>query len=186
MIKINLVPQEFLAKQKQQHRILQAVAAGILVISLLSMISFWHMSRATRIEAVLKQKEARLKQLQEVLNQVKALESEGAAVKAHLDAINALGKIRLIYTKFLQDFAKTIPGSVWFTALRTSARDSNTVDFNISGMSRSTEDLAGWLHTLETSGSYSGVELGGINITAGPTGKTLSFPIKAVYVVPKR
>jgi hypothetical protein len=47
--------------------------------------------------------------------------------------------------------------------------------------SRSAYDLAYWINYLETSGIYSGVEVGAISIAESEDGKTLSTPISFTY-----
>lgn len=185
MIKINLVPAEFLAKQTQQHRVLQAVVGVALLATVIVAMSLVHMARANSLESNLKEREERLRQLQEIVQQVKTLETEGATVKAHLDAINGLLKAGLVYTNFMQDLLKSLPGAIWFSSLQTTIKGTETVDFNAAAQSRSAEDLAEWINILETGGKYSNVDLGAISITAGAAGKTLSFPIRATYLVPR-
>lgn len=186
MIRINLVPTDFLAKQKQQHRVLQVGAAAVIFLTIIFVISFMHMSKATKVEAHLKEREKRKAELQSIITKVNKLMGDKKAINAHLNAINGLAKIRLIYTHFMQDLVKSMPGGVRFTSLKTTTKGAQTLDFNVPAISRSAEDLAEWIHTLNNStGMYKNVELGGITITKSDTGKKFSFPIKATYIVPK-
>lgn len=186
MIKINLVPADFLAKQKQQHRILQVAVVAVIFLVIMAGISFMHMSKAKNIEATLAEREQRLSQLQAVIQQVKLLEKERKLVTAHLNAITGLAKIRLIYTYFLQDLVRSLPGGIRILSLKTTTRDAKTLDFSIPAISRSAEDLSQWVRTLNNSkDKYKNVELGGISIADTATGKTFKFPIKATYLVPK-
>lgn len=186
MIRINLVPVDFLAKQKQQHRVLQVGAATVIFLTIIFVISFMHMSKATKVEAHLKEREKRYQELKNIITEVKKLKADKIAVTAHLNAINGLAKIRLIYTHFMQDLVKSMPRGVRFASLKTTTKGAKTLDFNIPSMSRSAEDLAEWIHTLDIStGTYKNVELGAITITKSDMGKKFSFPIKATYIVPK-
>jgi len=185
MIKINLVPADFLEKQKQQHYVLQAVAAGVLVIGLIGVVTFVQFSKAGKLEAELKQKEQVLQRLQVVLQEVRNLETETAAVKAHLDAINGLMATRLVYSYFMQDLVRSLPSSIWFGNLQTTNNGTVAVNFSANCMARSSEDLAEWINTLETSGKYSGVDIGAISVSVSDSGKTLSFPVQAVYQAAK-
>lgn len=186
MIRINLVPADFLAKQKQQHRILQAAIIAVIFLAITFGISFMHMSKATGVEAHLKKREQRYQELRNIINKVKKLEADKKAINAHLDAIKGLAEIRLIYTYFMQDLVQSLPGGIRFKSLKTTTRGAKTLDFSIPAESRSAEDLAEWIRMLNNSkDKYKNVELGGISISGSATGKKFSFPIKATYIVPK-
>ncbi len=185
MIKINLVPAEFLEKQTKEHRVIQAVAGGIFILAVVIVVSLSYMAKANALEAKLKQKEERLKQLQQVLDQIRTLESEKSAVEAHLNAINDLMKIRLVYTIFMQELVKSIPGAIWFSSLQTIINGNESVSFSLSATSRSAEDLAEWINILETGGKYSDIEIGAISIANAAAGKSLTFPLQAKYLIGK-
>ena len=186
MIRINLVPADFLSKQKQQHRVLQVGVAAVIFLMIISGISFMHMSKAAKVETYLEKREKRYQELKTIISKVNKLKADKKAVTAHLNAIKGLAEIRLLYTHFMQDLVKSMPGGVRFTSLRTTIKDAKTLSFNIPGMSRSAEDLAEWIRTLNNSTNmYKNVELGGIAITKSDTGKKFTFPITATYTVPK-
>ncbi len=186
MIRINLVPADFLAKQKQQHRILQVAIIAVIFLAITFGISFMHMSKATGVETRLAEKKEILKKLQNTVNMVKKLESDKKAVTAHLNAITGLAKTRLIYTHFMQDLVKSLPGGIQFNSLRTTTKGTKTMDFNIPAISRSAEDLAEWIRMLNNSeDKYTNVALGSISISDSEAGKKFTFPIKATYIVPK-
>lgn len=185
MIRINLVPADFLAKQKQQHRVLQVGLAAVIFLAILFGISFMHMSKVTKVEAHLEKREKRYQELKTIISKVNKLKADKKTVTAHLNAIKGLSEIRLIYTHFMQDLVRSMPGGVRFTNLKTTIKNAKTLDFSIPGMSRSAEDLAEWIRTLNNSKDYKNVELGSISITKSDTGKKFTFPIKATYTVSK-
>lgn len=180
MIKINLIPAENIEQLNKRAVIAKSVLAGISVIVIVALVSVVQITRAKRLESVLKIREAELKSLQQEIESVKAIEGQIAEVERYLGAINKITKNKLIYTVFLQDLMDDLPGTIWFSNLTTNSKE-NILSLNITATSMSAYDLAYWINAIEINPKYSEMELGAISITETESGKTLGFPLRLKY-----
>ena len=171
MIKINLIPPEYIANINRRAVIAKVVLGAVLTLAVVILFSVWQATRSEALKITMGRREAELKLLQGDVEKVKAIEAQIAEVQRYLDAINRVAKGRLVYTKFLQDTAGGLPATIWFSSINTSlSGDSLKVNFGVN--SRSAYDLAYWINALETTPIYSGVNLvGGITISEDESGK---------------
>jgi Tfp pilus assembly protein PilN len=180
MIKINLIPPEYIERINRKAVIAKAVLAGVIVVATLVVVSLWHITRAKTIESTLAKRTIELKILQKDVDQVKAIEAQIAEVQRYLDSIASINKGRFTYTHFLQDIVSDLPATIWFSGLSTSlSGDSIKVDLSVN--SNSAYDLAYWINSLETSGPYSEVGIGGISVSNTEDGKRFTVPISVRY-----
>jgi len=181
MIKINLIPPEYIASINRRAFIAKAVLAAVLTLAVVVLLSIWQITRAESAKLTMARREAELKLLQGDVEKVKAIEAQIAEVQRYLDAINRIAKGRLVYTKFLQDTASGLPATIWFNSVVTAlAGDTLTVTFSVN--SRSAYDLAYWFNALETTPGYSNVNLvGGINISEDESGKLFATQLTLKY-----
>ena len=180
MIRINLIPPEYIARINRKVLIAKAVLGAILVIAVVAMASVWHIGRSKTIEAQLAKSEAEMVILQRDVDQVKAIEVQIAEVQKYLDSINKINKGRFIYTRFLQDLTSDLPSTIWLNNVTTTL-SGNTVSVSMGVNSNSAYDLAYWIKSLETSGPYSDVGVGGISVSEVETGKRLTVPLTVKY-----
>ncbi|OGR65908.1 MAG: hypothetical protein A2X31_01000 [Elusimicrobia bacterium GWB2_63_22] len=180
MIRINLIPPEYIERINRKALIAKAVLAGVLVAASVAGVSAWHFGRSKGLESTLTTRTAELKVLQKDVDQVKAIEAQIAEVQRYLNSIDSINKGRFIYTRFLQDLVSDLPSTIWFTGVNTTLF-GNTVKVNLSVNSNSAYDLAYWINSLETSGPYSGVGMGGIAVSETEGGKRFTVPIVLVY-----
>jgi len=180
MIKINLIPPEYIERINRKTVIAKAVLAGVLVAAVITLASLWQFTREKTIGFTLQKRETELAVLQKDVDQVKAIEAQIAEVQRYLNAIASVNKGRLLYSHFLQDLTGDLPSTIWFSNVATTVR-GGTLSVNVALHSRSAHDLAYWINYLETSGLYSGVEVGGIAIAEDEEGKTLSAPVTFSY-----
>ena len=180
MIKVNLVPSEILAKAEQKQRLLQASAAGVILLVFLVLISLTHLWRLSEVKHQLDADNGRLKQLQVIVAKVEELEKTAAAVRARLNVVTALLRGRPLYPYFMSDFVRSVPSGVQVTSLSTIGGGSAAapLKLTISGQARSNEDIADWVKRMEASGRFSNVELGAVT---GLSGGAFSFSLKSVY-----
>jgi Tfp pilus assembly protein PilN len=171
MIKINLIPPEYIANINRRAVIAKAILGVVLTLAVVVLLSGWQVTRSEAIKLNMARREAELKSLQGDVEKVQAIEAQIAEVQRYLDAINRIAKGRLAYTKFLQDIARGLPATIWFNSISTTLLgDTLTVSFAVN--SRSAYDLAYWINALETNPDYSGVNLsGGITISEDESGK---------------
>ncbi len=181
MIKINLIPPEYIARVNRKAVIAKAVLAGILVAASVLLISLWQVTRSKTIASTLAKREAELKTLQTDVDQVKAIEAQIAEVQRYLDAIGSINKGRFTYTHFLQELTRDLPSTMWFSSVGTTISGAGLkVDITLN--SNSAYDLAYWINSLETSGPYSEVVVGGIGVTDTENGKRFSTPLSMKYL----
>lgn len=180
MIKINLIPPEYIERINRKAVIAKAVLAAVVVVASVVFVSAWHLTRSKTLESTLAKRESELKLLQKDVDQVKAIEAQIAEVQRYLDSINRINKNRFIYTHFLQDITSDMPATIWFNSLNTTLTDG-TIRVNAVISANSAYDLAYWINSLETSGPYSEVGIGGISVTETEEGKRFSTPLTMRY-----
>ena len=181
MIKINLIPHEYTEKLDQKALIAKAVAAGMVMLAVVVLLSVWHFTRAKTIEIKMSRLQTELKSLQEDADRVKIIEGQIAEVQRYLNSINSITRGRLIYTRFMQDILVSLPGTIWFSGINTALNDQ-TLIVNFTVNSRSTYDLAYWVNALETDAKYSEVTVGGIAVNYSDTGKVLTTNMALKYI----
>ena len=180
MIRINLIPPEYIERINRKTVIAKAVLAGVLIAAVITFASVWQFTREKTVGFTLQKREAELALLQKDVDQVKAIEAQIAEVQRYLNAIASVNKGRLLYSHFLQDLIGDLPQTIWFTSINTSVKGS-ALGVSLYLSSRSAYDLAYWINYLETSGIYTGIEVGSISITETEDGKTLSAPVTFTY-----
>jgi Tfp pilus assembly protein PilN len=180
MIRINLIPPEYIERINHKAVVAKAVLAGVVIVASIVLASLWQITRAKTIESTVVKREVELKALQKDVDQVKAIEAQISEVQRYLDSINSINKGRFIYTHFLQDLTSDLPATIWFTSVNTSL-SGGVLKVDIAVNSNSAYDLAYWINSLETSGQYSEVTLGSINTTDTEDGKRFATPLTVKY-----
>ena len=180
MIKINLIPPEYIERINHKAVVAKAVLAAVVVVAVVVLASLWQITRAKTIESTLARREVELKALQKDVDQVKAIEAQISEVQRYLDSINSINKGRFIYTHFLQDLTSDLPATIWFNGVNTSV-SAGALKVDITVNSNSAYDLAYWINSLETSGQYSEVNVGAINSTETEEGKRFATPLSMKY-----
>ena len=180
MIKINLIPPEYIARIDRRAIIAKAVLAGVLVAASVAGVSAWHFGRSKGLESTLAKRTAELAVLQKDVDRVKAIEAQIAEVQRYLNSIASINKGRFIYTRFLQDLTSDLPATISFTGISTEMKGTS-LKVGLSVNSNSAYDLAYWINSLETAGPYSTVVMGGISVSESDGNKRFSVPITMVY-----
>ena len=180
MIRINLIPPEYIERINRKAVIAKAILAGVLVAAVISLASLWQFTREKTISATLTKRQAELAVLQKDVDQVKVIQGKIAEVEKYLGAINSVNKGRTFYTHFMQDLTSDLPATIWFNSVGTSVQGAS-MKVTLALNSRSAYDLAYWINYLETSGPYSGVNVGAINIADGDDGKLFTTPLSFTY-----
>ena len=189
MIRINLVPPEYPAKQHAKVQAARLAAGAVLAAFVFVLITLGHIKSTFDAEKTLKQKQAQLQVFQDKVSKVRELENVKSSVEGHLSAIDMLLNGRLYYTNFIKDLLQTLPSSVWFGALNTTVKQaSGSIDFNITASARSAEDFAAWYASLDQPGGrFSSAKLnGGLSINKENLAYTYSFSISGVYTQPQK
>lgn len=182
MIKINLIPPEYIAKINRKVVVAKVVLAAVIVAASVIMASLWHVGRAKAIELKLADLERQMQELQKDVDRANQIEKQIAEVQRYLNSINSINKGRFTYTKFMQDIISDLPGTIWFNSMGTTLA-GNVLSVSMAVNSNSAYDLAYWINSLETSGPYSAVTVGAISVTETAEGKKFTVPITAKYTL---
>ncbi|MDD2805329.1 MAG: hypothetical protein PHV33_07220 [Elusimicrobiales bacterium] len=180
MIKINLIPPEYIAKINRKVVIAKVVLGVVVSAAVIMLVSSWHFGRSKRLEMRLADLEAEMVILQKDVDRVKEIEKQIAEVQKYLDSINSINKNRFVYTSFLQDLVSDLPGTIWFGNVNTTLAGS-VVSVSLTLNSNSAYDLAYWLNSLETSGPYKDVTIGNIAVSETEMGKRFTAPLTMKY-----
>lgn len=181
MIKINLIPPEYVEKLNRRAMIAKAVAAGVVIASVLTLASIWHFTERTASEIRMRRLQVELNNLQADVTRAKAIETEIAEVNRYLASIGSITQGRLVYPHFMLDIISDMPGTIWLGGITTSlSGPSMSVTFPVN--SRSVYDLAYWINALETdTARYSEVVVSGIAGAESEGGKTFTTSITLKY-----
>ena len=182
MIRVNLIPPEYIERINRKAVIAKAVLAAVLVVGAVTCATLWQITRQKTIAYTLEKRQAELAVLQKDVDQVKAIEAQIAEVQRYLNAIGSVNKGRLLYTNFMQDLTGDLPPTIWFSNIVTTG-GGTALNVSLNLNSRSAYDLAYWISYLETSGLCSSVEVGPISITENDEGRTLTAPVTFGYAV---
>ncbi len=182
MIKINLVPPEYIARINRNVVIAKAVLAVVVVAISVLMASLWHIGRAKAIEVKLSGLEQVMRVLQKDVDKAKEIERQISEVQKYLNSINSINKGRFVYANFLQDIVSDLPSTLWFTSINTTLSGS-VVSVSLAVNANSAYDLAYWINSLEISGPYSDVAIGAISVTTVDLGKRFTVPVTVKYTV---
>ncbi|MBI4668374.1 MAG: hypothetical protein HY747_04175 [Elusimicrobia bacterium] len=177
MIKINLIPLEYIQKQKRAAiGKLGAVFGGTICVGVLAVSStIYHKSRtlAKHVQTL----EARLKQLEEVAREVDALEAKKSAILAKNTVVGSLLAGRLDYPKIMEAVVKSLPpNQIWIGGL-TTMKTSQGYDLNIPASTLGMDSIIQWLQTLESSPGFSNISIGAITNTDSAS----TLPMKLTY-----
>lgn len=180
MIRINLIPPEYVERLNRRAMIAKAVAAGVVAAAVVVMLSLWHFTSAKTSEMKMNRLTQELKNLQADVDRAKKIEGDIAEVKRYLSSIDSITHGRLLYPRFMQDISAALPGTMWLGNITTTLSGSN-LSVNMAVNSRSAYDLAYWINALETDPKYSDVNISGISATDSDTGRTLSTSVTVKY-----
>jgi Tfp pilus assembly protein PilN len=180
MIKINLIPPEYIEKLNRKALIAKAVVAGVVSAALVALLSVWQFTREKTIELKMSRLQVELRNLQGDVDKVKAIEGQISEVQRYLDSINSITRGRLTYTHFMKDILVSLPGTIWFGGISTTL-SNQTLAVTFSVNSHSAYDLAYWINALETDPKYSEVIVSGISVSDSDSGKVLATSVGLNY-----
>ena len=190
MIRINLVPSEYMARQRAKVQAARLAAVGAFGVMLVLLVSLLHVKSTFDAEKTLKEKQRLLQTYQDKVSKVRDLEAAKAAVEGHLNAIDMLLNGRLYYTNFIKDLLQSMSSTVWFSTLNTTVQPATgNIDFNVNAGARSADDFAVWYSRLDApGGAFSAPKLnGGLSINKdSQSAYTYSFSVSCLYKQPKK
>lgn len=180
MIAINLVPQEYIEKEKKKAATLAIAGLVSVILSAVAVYSAIKIYEKNKLADQVKGLEARIQALEEVAKQVDALEAR----KREIDAKNAIiGKLlagRFDYPKMMEALVMSLPpNEIWVNSLGMKP-SPGAFDLNVQSNAFGINSLIRWIQRLEESPAFSKVTLGAVNYS--PTG--IAFPISFTYTLP--
>lgn len=177
MIKVNLVPVEFLDRELQKQRLAQvSVVAGFLGLVFLG-VSFSHYYKGVTLAKRLAEAEVEFKRLEAIVKQVEELEAKAKAVKARLDVIQDLLVARSFYPRFMTELLKNLGDGVWLTALSAAGTPAD-LGVSMSCQAAGTLAATAWLRQLQQSPIFKDPVLGPLALAADGL---VTFPMNVRY-----
>ena len=157
MIKINLLP----TKKKPPKKVMdlqKQLLLAVLVIALILIVMVYFWKRQKNQIATLEQEkvaaEARVRQQENMLKEVKNVEEERKKVSEKIDVIEKLKKNQAGPVRLLDEISKALPKGVNINSLTES---NNNI--NIDGTAFSNDDIVRFIDNLKASSFLSGVML---------------------------
>jgi len=186
MIKINLVPQELLDRERQQQRSIQLVMVGILVAVMVVGITYvhWRTLRMANLDLAMANKEYNDKWA-DVGSKLDAKRAAVAALQTRLGVITDLLKSRAVYPHFMADMAHAMPSDIWVTGITTSG-GANIVKVSAQAMSSTAPGITHWIRIMQKPGEFGSFSdpaisaIGASDDPAGNGGKQYAFTRGAI------
>ena len=176
MIRVNLVPQEFLDKELQKQRLAQvSVAAGFIAMFFL-VVSFAHYYKSVTLATRLTEAEAEFASLEAIVREVEKLEASAKAVKARLDVIQSLLLARPFYPRFMTRLLEALGDGIWLTSLAVAGNPPDLA-VTMACQAVSTEAATKWLRALQEAAYFKDPTLGALTIAKEGT-VTFSMGVK--------
>lgn len=181
MVRINLLPKELIKREEVKRiGILLGLGIGLVVCIfmgayLLKMFTYKrYMSRINKVDR-------RLSELQAVVGEVERLERSKQMLDKKMDVIRNLVRNRLMYPHLMEELTELLPVRVWLTSVSTTRSMGDVVSMGIDGVSFDNYAIADLITNLESSKTFSKVELTSINAITVESNKVLSFKIICEY-----
>ncbi len=170
MIRINLLPPEYGAKQaKMEQLVIFGTFAGIICLIGVILLSI-KKKQVSDLQSKITQAEDQLRTYQAINDQIVAIESNKQKLSQKRDVIKNLNNSRLVFPVFFEDLLPLIPSDVWLTDIRIESQSGNSIKYKLDPNALSNFALATWLTNLEQSTHFSGVQLSAISYSY-PDGK---------------
>ena len=175
MIRVNLVPQEFLDKEQQKQRLVQVSAAASVVAVFFLVVSFSHYYTGVKLVRRQVEAEAEFKRLEAIVKQVEELEAAAKAVHARLDVIKDLLMARPFYPRFMTELLAALGDGVYLTTLAISG-STGELAVSLNCTASSPEAATRWLRSLYESPVFKDPAMGGLSVGVdGATTFTMSL-----------
>jgi Tfp pilus assembly protein PilN len=182
MIRINLLPAELESAPSQMNPIIPISFAVIIPTLILTPIHLNEMATRKRLQTETASLKSELERYQPIIAQVEALEAAKTQLTQRKSIIQDLESERLRYPQFLDDFLKLLPSNLWLSNLVTvGPPNSNILTVNMDVVALDSYAIADLIANLETSQTFSDVDLGAITISQNSGGQTMSFHVATNY-----
>jgi len=181
MIRINLLPIEYIeAQSKKEQKILLGTAGTLVIVSMILFLSV-KKRQAAVLHNDIARAQAELDKYQTIVAQINQIQSDKQRLTEKRDVIKNLNRSRLTYPVLLDDLLPIIPPDVWTTNMQFEDQGKQiriSMDMNAT----SNYALATWLSNLQHSLHFTGASLvGSIGYQKSEQGQTLTFKINCMY-----
>lgn len=179
MIRVNLIPKEYLDKEKRRALAgLVGVGAGIVMLAIGGFtLSLFFKSKALADEIARIENE--IKKLEIIAQEVDALEAKKSAIDKKSNTVGSLLIERLDYPKLMQDVLLSVPANqVWFRSLST-AKNNDVYNIQITANAMSMDGVIEWLRRLQNHDQIRNVNLGAMTNSPAGVSFTMQFDYQA-------
>lgn len=183
MIKINLVPQEILAKEAQKQRIMQIGLGAGLFLVLVAGLSYWHYKKKSDLEAALVEAKAKMETLKDAKSKLDAAKKRQADVLRRREILQGLLSSRRLYPIFMSDMIDILPRTVYLESLSTTNTGPESLNISLGAVAQRPEDISDWLRVLSSTrtatlrGQFTEAQLSG-GISIAETGDKFALTMK--------
>jgi len=183
VIRINLLPPEYLARSRRQKLIVLGAAAYASVVGLMLVFFFSRQGHYLSLEKDRARLDAELTQLQVVVNRLKQIEAARAEIQNRINVIENLDQKRLIFPIMFDDFLSQVPSGIWITTFQTSPQGGG-YNLTIDSHANSNYAIANWLSNLEKAAYFKSVVIGAISYSDSGLITTAQFNLTCHYEHP--
>jgi Tfp pilus assembly protein PilN len=169
MIRINLLPSDTAVNTSQTDlAILAAIVGGVLLAVIIVLVMF-RKNKLSTLETNVAAATNELRKYESIVSQVDSLQQTKNSLEQHRNVIKSLIASTLIYPIFMDTFIASMPKAIWLTNLSTTL-NGDLMTLSITASSFSNYAIADWITALESSKSFTKVELGPISSSEQTTG----------------
>jgi Tfp pilus assembly protein PilN len=181
MIKINLIPQEYLKKMESSILIAKILIGSFLFAVIIALISLWQVVRATTLSIELSSKNLEYTSLKDDVKQAEDIKGKINEITNYINAINTITKNRYIYVAFMQDIVNNLPPNIWFSGIETKS-SGNTLSITLNLSSGSLYEISWLLLFFENNKRFQNVAIGNIAVAESANGNIYTTQFTANYV----
>lgn len=159
MVKINLLPVRAAAKRESLK--IQAVIAVLMLVLLLIIIAFLHMSILGKIDDLnkeIKTTETELARLNKIKAKVDKFKADSKMLEKKLDVIKKLNLGRTDGVKLMDELSNVVPEKLWLESLK-----SVKSGLAITGLSMDHDTIAQFMTNMEKSAYFKEIRLKSTN-----------------------
>ena len=155
MVKINLLPVRATAQRESLRA--QAVIAAMLLVVMLLIIGYLHMSISGKIEGLnesVNRTQKELDRLNKIMAEVDKFKADSKTLKKKLDVIKKLNMGRTDAVKLMDELSIVAPEKLWFLSLSMGASS-----LTLTGLSLDHDTIASFMRNMEKSDYFNSIKL---------------------------
>ncbi|MFC1520805.1 PilN domain-containing protein [Elusimicrobiota bacterium] len=180
MIRVNLIPKEYIQKEKKREVAMLAGGAAGIVAMIVIGISLSFVFKAQNLKKQAMNLESQVSELEQIASQVDALQSTKNSITSKIDAVKKLITERFTYPKLMQGLASILSPQIWYSNVVASPEaGGNKFNMNISAMATSIDGVIEWIEKLESNPAISEVDIGALSGVS--SGKIIPINVKFEY-----